>query len=100
MSETFQVGTWLWSYDQRQPCKVIECDALWNHVSYTVWLPASDTTIRVSTDKLKVLNFDDISFSPRIRYLLFAGRILNLLNENKLLAPSSAAVIPLPHQLK
>ena len=36
----------------------------------------------------------------RIRYVLYAARIANLLSEDVLLAPASASVIPLPHQLE
>jgi superfamily II DNA or RNA helicase len=100
MSETFPVGAWLWSDDHGQPCKVLEHAPLWDHVSYVVWLPHSETVIRVTSDKLKALNFSDTGSLFRVRYVLFAARIANLLNEAKLLAPGSTAVIPLPHQLK
>ena len=36
----------------------------------------------------------------KIRFTLYASRIANLLNENILLAPIGAAVIPLPHQIR
>jgi superfamily II DNA or RNA helicase len=100
MSETFPVGAWLWVDDQRQPCKVVEHEPLWDQGSYSVWFPSSETVVKVTADKLKALNFSDTASPPRVRYILFAARIANLLNEDKLLAPGSTAVIPLPHQLK
>jgi superfamily II DNA or RNA helicase len=100
MARAFSVGEWLWNDERRQPCKVVECSRLWEDTTYTIWLPATESVVRVTANKLKSFDFGDTAYSPRIRYILFASRISNLLNQDTLLAPASAAVIPLPHQLR
>jgi superfamily II DNA or RNA helicase len=96
----FENGQWLWSIEHRQPCKVVEVSQLWDDATYHVWLPATESVVRVTADRLKPLGAAEAGHPARIRYVLYAARIVNLLNEDVLLAPASASVIPLPHQLK
>ena len=96
----YNVGQWLWSLEHRQPCKVVESSCLWDDATYHVWLPAVDSVVRATPDRLKPLDAAEAGHPPRIRYVLYAARIANLLSEDVLLAPASASVIPLPHQLK
>jgi superfamily II DNA or RNA helicase len=96
----FETGQWLWSIEHRQPCKVVEVSRLWDDATYHVWLPAVDSVVRATPDRLKPLDAAEADHPPRIRYVLYAARIANLLSEDVLLAPASASVIPLPHQLK
>ena len=96
----FEPGQWLWSLEHRQPCKVVEASCLWDDATYHVWLPAADSVVRATPDHLKPLDAAEAGHPPRIRYVLYAARIANLLSEDVLLAPASASVIPLPHQLK
>lgn len=93
-------GQWLWSVEHRQPCKVVEASSLWDDATFLVWLPATDSVVRVTPDRLKPLDAAETAHPARIRYVLHAARIANLLSEDVLLAPASASVIPLPHQLK
>jgi superfamily II DNA or RNA helicase len=96
----FSPGQWLWSIEHRQPCKVVEVSRLWDDATYHVWLPAMASVVRATPDRLKPLEASDANQPARIRYVLYAARIANLLSEDVLLAPASASVIPLPHQLK
>jgi superfamily II DNA or RNA helicase len=96
----YEPGQWLWSIEHRQPCKVLESSSLWDEATFLVWLPATDSVVRVPPDRLKPLDASETGHPARIRYLLYAARIANLLSEDVLLAPASASVIPLPHQLK
>ena len=96
----FENGQWLWSIEHRQTCKVVEVSQLWDDATYHVWLPATESVVRVTADRLKPLGAAEAGHPARIRYVLYAARIVNLLNEDVLLAPASASVIPLPHQLK
>ncbi len=96
----YNSGQWLWSIEHRQPCKVVEASCLWDDATYHVWLPASESVVRATPDRLKPLDAAEAGHPPRIRYVLYAARIANLLSEDVLLAPASASVIPLPHQLK
>ena len=96
----FETGEWLWSIEHRQPCKVVEVSRLWDDATYHVWLPATESVVRATPDRLKPLDDAEASHPARIGYVLYAARIANLLSEDVVLAPSSASVIPLPHQLK
>ena len=96
----FETGQWLWSIEHRQPCKVVEVSRLWDDAAYHVWLPATESVVRATPDRLKPLGAAEAGHPARIRYVLYAARIANLLSEDVLLAPASASVIPLPHQLK
>jgi superfamily II DNA or RNA helicase len=96
----FENGQWLWSIEHLQPCKVVEVSRLWDDATYHVWLPATESVVRVTPDRLKPLDAAEAGHPARIRYVLYAARIANLLSEDVLLAPASASVIPLPHQLK
>jgi superfamily II DNA or RNA helicase len=96
----FANGQWLWSTEHRQACKVVEVSRLWEDASYHVWLPGTDSVIRTTAERLKPLDSTDAGGDARIRFTIYAARIADLLNEDVLLAPSSASVIPLPHQLK
>jgi len=96
----FEPGQWLWSIEHRQPCKVVEVSHLWDDATYHVWLPGSESVVRATPDCLKLLDAAEAGHPARIRYVLYAARIANLLSEDVLLAPASASVIPLPHQLK
>lgn len=99
-SVVYSVGQWLWSLEHRQPCKVVEASGLWDDATYHVWLPAVDSVVRATPDRLKPLDAAEAGHPPRIRYVLYAARIANLLSEDVLLAPADASVIPQPHQLK
>lgn len=96
----FETGQWLWSIEHRLPCKVVEVSRLWDDATYHVWLPATESVVRTTPDRLKPLDAAEAGHPARIRYVLYAARIVNLLSEDVLLAPASANVIPLPHQLK
>ncbi len=96
----FETGQWLWSIEQRQPCKVVEVSRLWDDATYHVWFPATNSVVRATPDRLKPLDAAEAGHPARIRYVLYAARIANLLSEDVLLAPASASVIPLPHQLR
>ena len=96
----YNIGQWLWSIEHRQACKVVEVSHLWDEATYHVWLPGADTVLRATHDRLGTIEAAEAGLPARIRYVLYAAHITNLLSEDVLLAPATASVIPLPHQLK
>jgi hypothetical protein len=70
----FETGQWVWSVEHRQPGKVVEASALWDEVSYQVWLPGSESVIRATPDRLQAIEAVKGDAS-RIRYVLYAARI-------------------------
>ena len=68
--------------------------AFWDDATYHVWFPASESVVRATAERLKPLDASETGHAARIRYVLYAARIANLLSEDVLLAPASASVIP------
>lgn len=93
-------GEWQYSTEHRQPCLVIERQEVWGRSSCRVWLPSTDTTVRIDASLLKPLAEEDGWSKERLCYLAAAGRIADALSEDVLLAPIEAPVIPLPHQIR
>ena len=48
-------GYWAYSLGQGQLCKVIEAQTLWGDTTYRVWLPDSDSVVRISASNLRLL---------------------------------------------
>jgi ERCC4-related helicase len=94
---------WIWSRTHHAPGRIIEVDELWGQQRYRVWIPSlnsvllhrpgeidsADTTTRANSDA-----------GARVKFAAVAGRVLDLLNDDKLLSPLDSAVIPLPHQIR
>ncbi|MDD4025478.1 MAG: helicase-related protein [Kiritimatiellae bacterium] len=78
---------------------------LWDAPAFRVWLPNRDAIVVVPMSDLSTASGDgdhgsNAVHEARLRYVLMAARLANLLTEDVLLAPIDASVIPLPHQLK
>ncbi|MGB0155509.1 MAG: DEAD/DEAH box helicase [Verrucomicrobiales bacterium] len=98
-------GSWIYSRTHRAPGQVIDVDELWGQTRYRVWLPALNTVLLHRPEELDVLgdNGDshiDSRAVVKAKFAVVAGKVLDLLNDDKLLAPIDAAVIPLPHQIR
>jgi len=96
-------GDWAWSKTHQSLARVVERLDLWDSPAVRIWLPDRDSVVVVSaTDLLPPSgNGDDSAVAEsRLRYLLMAARLSNLLTEDILLAPIDASVIPLPHQIR
>lgn len=93
-------STWHFHIDLRQPCRVMEVFRLWNGEVAQIWLPQSDSVMRVPFSRLRLLESKDVCHPARIRSILYASKLQHLLSERVLLAPASSRVVPLPHQLR
>ena len=99
-------GEWVWSKSYQEQAKVIECIELWNTINCRVWLPNRDAVVLIpasdlqSISKVKTNESEHDVEKARIRYILMAAKLANMLTEDILLAPIDASVIPLPHQIK
>ena len=95
----FENGQWLWSIEHRQPCKVVEVSRLWDDATYHVWLPATESVVRATPDRLKPL--DAAEAATRRAFASPLRRpYRQSVERGRAAAPASASVIPLPHQLK
>ena len=100
-----QPGAWVWSATHKEHAQVLERLDLWDTPTCRVWLPSRDAIVLVPTADLALASNDGDHKATavqeaRIRYVLMAGRLANLLTDDILLAPYDASVIPLPHQIK
>jgi len=94
------IGNWHYSPDHGQLCKVIETQTLWGDTTCRVWLPGSDSVVRIPADNLQPLE-DTITDTPaQITYVAAATRVADALTQDVLLAPIESSVIPLPHQIR
>lgn len=100
-------GEWLYSTLHTSPCRVIEENELWGHVTCTVILPDQNRLAVVPRSSLRPLDEGlQKPGSHYIRYIALAAKIADILEGNPdskgrriLLAPIESNVIPLPHQL-
>lgn len=95
-------NTWIWSRTHGAPGKVVEVDELWGQRRYRVWLPSLNAVLLHREEEIgdpeQAAGIEH--GGPRVKFAAVAGRLLDLLNEDKLLAPLDSAVVPLPHQMR
>jgi superfamily II DNA or RNA helicase len=97
---------WVWSETYREHAKVVEHLTLWESAVCRIWLPNRDAIVSVPASDVTSITGDyghslpGATEAARIRYLLMAARLSNLITDDILLAPIDASVIPLPHQIK
>ncbi len=48
-------NSWYYNPDQGQLCQIIESQTLWGETPYRVWLPGSDSVVRIPAANLKPL---------------------------------------------
>ncbi len=96
----FKLFDWVCRLDDGVACQVIGSESVWGEVICRVWLPETDTVIKIAAKEL-VLLIDASSISvEKIVYIATAGRIASCISEGTLLSPIESSVFPLPHQLK
>jgi len=93
-------GSWYYSPDHGQLCKVIESQTLWGKTTCRVWLPGSDSVVRIPAVNLSSLEDAATGTPAQITYLAAATRVADALTQDVLLAPIESSVIPLPHQIR
>ncbi|HQH53733.1 MAG TPA: helicase-related protein [Candidatus Hydrogenedentes bacterium] len=91
---------WYYNLDHGQPCQVIETQALWGEMFCRVWLPESDSVVRVPASRLVSLDKARTDTPEYIAYVTAAARVADALTQDVLLAPIETSVIPLPHQIR
>ena len=101
-------SVWQFSALHNSTCKVIEKQTLWGQSICRIWLPGSESVVRVPEETLR--DFSHV-LQPeidahRITYLAAAAKVAEILEGNPtrpdeqiLLAPMESNVIPLPHQI-
>ena len=98
-------NSWYFSHGHGQLCKVIETQTLWGGTTCHVWLPGSDSVVRIPATDLKPLEDAATGTPARITYVAAAARVADALTQDLsacgdaqagvLLAPIESLVIPL-----
>jgi len=91
---------WVWSSDHGQLCQIIQSQALWGETTCRVWLPGTDSVVRIQASRLKPIDQSNTDSPGFITYIASAARIAATMSQDVLLAPIEASVIPLPHQIR
>ena len=91
---------WAYSEDYRQFCQIVETQTLWGETTCRIWLPGSDSVVRIPVSRLKLPEHSDICSPDYIAYAAAAARVADALTQDVLLAPIESTVIPLPHQIR
>ena len=92
-------GDWCYSLDHDEPGRVIVVDAVWGEQTAQVWLARRDAVVRLHLGRLQPLAEAVAPTLDHLSYVGAAGRILEALECDALVAPLEGSVIPLPHQL-
>ncbi|MDO8957962.1 MAG: hypothetical protein Q7W38_14095 [Deltaproteobacteria bacterium] len=101
-------GDWVHVLTHQATGKVIEKSFLWGNTSFRVWLPSTDSIIRVSPSQLAATQSSALS-PHHLSYVAAAARVADALTQDLsacnaqagvLLAPIESSVIPLPHQIQ
>jgi len=98
---------WQYSTIHNSACKVIEEQTLWGQTVCRVWLPNSDSVVRIPASGLIPLASRPSSLTTdHIAYVAAAAKVAEVLEGSTsateghvLLAPMESNVIPLPHQI-
>ena len=91
-------GDWVHVLTHQATGKVIEKSFLWGNTSFRVWLPSTDSIIRVSPSQLAATQSSALS-PHHLSYVAATARVADALTQDVLLAPIESSVIPLPHQI-
>ena len=94
------IESFLYSPDHQQIGQVLETQDLWGEVVCRVWLPDSDAVVRIPAARLLPVEAAGSNSPEGIAYIAAAGRVLEALTQDVLLAPIGASIIPLPHQIR
>jgi superfamily II DNA or RNA helicase len=96
---TLAIGSWAFSPTHGESVRILDMETLWNHIAYQVWIPKLGAVERVPAESLTVARPAQSVGLDRIAYVVAAARIADALTQDDvLLAPLQAGVIPLPHQ--
>ena len=79
---------------------VIETQTLWGETTCRVWLPGSDSVVRIPAANLKPLEDAAIPQDGTGITYVAAAKVADALTQNVLLAPIESSAIPLSHQIR
>ena len=95
------IGDWFYSPQHDQTGQVVEIQPLWGETLVKLWLPSLEQVVQVRAGSLQAVASARHLTSDHLTYIATAARIAETLTQpDVLLAPLTAPVIPLPHQIR
>ena len=83
MTSEWIEGQWYYSQGLQKVGKAIEITTLWNSPSVRLWLPESDSIVRLPADDLiKVSTKSRIHSAHYLQYVAAAGRVADALTHD------------------
>jgi superfamily II DNA or RNA helicase len=95
----WEAGAWAIDLDRGEPCRVIGAESAWGRDTVLVWFARQDTVVRVPASRLGPAQALKPPSAAHLSYAAAAARVADALAGDVLLAPLSASVVPLPHQV-
>ena len=89
--------SWRYLPSHQQMGLVVDCQQIFGQRTCHVWLPQEDRVITVDEEELSSAPYLSLA---EIRYRALAGRVIQALNQDVLLAPLEGQIEPMPHQFQ
>lgn len=91
---------WAYHAETGEAVRILERHALWGQTIYEAWGVESQRPLRLAERELSWETPAGFRSSPHfVAFAAAAGRVADALSREELVAPFSAPVLPLPHQL-
>jgi len=85
-------SSWIWSNTHKAAGQILECENLWGQKRYRVWFPSLNTVLLQRPDEIEEQKETaETAKASLVQFAATAGRLLDLLNDDKLLAPVDSA---------
>jgi len=98
--ENIKEGEWYFYADYHLICQVIRIQKLWGETTCLVRILGQKSPAHIPLSKLTPLTYIGLNYVDFIIYITAAARVAEAVNKNIMLAPLSASLIPLPHQIR
>lgn len=89
-----RVGDWVWSKHHGEAGQVVAVEELWGLRTLRLWLPSSDSTVRVTSETVSAVGERPSPNEHELSFIAAAARIADTLSTDALLAPVESKVIP------
>jgi hypothetical protein len=80
--------SWIWSNTHKAAGQILKCEDLWGQKRYRVWFPSLNTVLLQRPDEIEDRKETaETAKASLVQFAATAGRLLDLLSDDKLLAP-------------
>ncbi len=83
-SQSWSPHSWFFSTVHKSPCQIIETQTLWGETTFRVWLPGSDSVVRIPASRLKSQESAGAGLPDHIAYVAAAARVADVSTQDML----------------